>query len=175
MSTFAVSMRTPPFVGTLFRRRPLSPGQVRAVREAGQSGDSRQSPRGDTANAARGIARLSRVDDAGADRVADEAGDLVNPELLHEARPVRLRRLRRDAEELRHRTSRLPLRHELEHLALARGQRVDRDVVTAEGGLYDGARHAWRKIALAASHRVDRLHEIVRGLRLQHLAVRARL
>src|SRR5206468_11957319 len=66
----------------------------------------------------------SSLDQPAADGVADEAGDLVDPQLEHEATAVGLGGLHGDSQHLGDLLRRLALGHQLQNLTLARGERV---------------------------------------------------
>ena len=66
----------------------------------------------------------SSLDQPAADGVADEAGDLVDPQLEHEATAVGLGGLHGDSQHLGDLLRRPALGHQLQNLTLARGERV---------------------------------------------------
>src|SRR5262245_54784293 len=148
MSTLAVSIFTSSFCNcaswrAVFDRRPLVEGQIRSALYARTMGRGPSIPRRISSNRRRVKARRRigagplRVHDSISDRIAHQAGRLVEIQLLHETRPMRLDRLRGDAEELGHRARGLSLGDELQDLALAGRERVWRGVVLAERGGHD--------------------------------------
>src|SRR5207247_2803814 len=70
----------------------------------------------------------SGLDDAAADGVAHQSGRLVDAELRHDARPVRLGSLDADSEKGGDLLRGLPLRDQLQDLAFPRAERIGREV-----------------------------------------------
>src|SRR5262245_47923518 len=116
-----------------------------------------------------------RLDDPLADRVADEARRLVDPELAHQPGAMELRRLDADAQDLRDLLRRLALRDQLEDLLLARGQRLLGSAPPAQRGLDDRAGDPRAQVGVPAHDLVERAHEVGGALALEHVALDAGL
>src|SRR6266567_4828220 len=99
--------------------------------------------------------RRLELDEALPDGVADQARGVVNAELLHEIGSVRLGGLDSDTEEPGDLLRGLAFGHELQDLALARSEMVDRRGRSAQVGLDDGLSHAGTEIDRACLHVAD--------------------
>src|SRR5215510_15656407 len=101
--------------------RRYRPAPERAIREIPASCRGKSRTNGEA-----GVREKLSLDDAPADRVADEAGGVVDLELGHDPRAVGFGGLGADAEELGDLLGRLAFGDELKHLALAVGQGIAR-------------------------------------------------
>src|SRR5439155_1226012 len=81
---------------------------------------------------------------------------VMNLELVHEVGPMRLGGLDPDAEDVGDLLRGLAFGHELQDLALARGEMVDRRGRSAQVGIDDGLPHAGTEIDRACLHVADR-------------------
>src|SRR5439155_79738 len=113
------------------------------------------------------------LDQATPNRVTDEARRLVDLELLHDPGPVGLRGLHADPEELGDLLGRLAFGHQLQHLPLARGERVGRYVRLGQVGLDHGLRDARAQVDHPLLHLVDRPDQVGRRLGLHDVALDA--
>src|SRR5207245_3155728 len=102
--------------------------------------------------------------------VPDEAGRLVYPELPHDVGAVGLGRLDAHAEQLRDLARPLSLGDELQHLALARTQRVRRQGGPAPVGVHHAPREDRTQVNTARGHVPDGPNEILRLVGLQDAA-----
>src|SRR5215471_16312399 len=105
-----------------------------------------------------------------ADGVAYEGGRLMNVQLPHQVDAMRLDGFDAQAQVRCYLLRRLPLSDALDNLALARGQRVQRQSRAAQIGLHDCVRDSWTQIDRALESGMDGLHDIHRRLRLQDIA-----
>src|SRR6266566_3980088 len=116
-----------------------------------------------------------RLNHAATDRVADEPRRVVDLELPHDAGPVRLGRLGADAQSLSDLLGRLAFRDELKDLAFTLRQRIFRQRLASEVGVYDDARDCRGEIDLATADLLDRPHEMRGGLRLENISLEPRV
>src|SRR5204862_413336 len=115
--------------------------------------------------------RLDRRQHAAGERIFDEGRVVLQPELAHDVRAMRLRRTHTDREPARDARAAVALGHQLQHLALAAGERLVGVAGEALGlqqprlDVLGGERRA--EIPPALRHRADGARQLV-GLGLFH-------
>src|SRR3989442_2986970 len=103
----------------------------------------------------------SGSDQAFPDGVADQTGDVVDVQLLHDARAVKLSGFGGDREQRGDLLGRFAFGHELRDLALTRGQPAPVLRRGGPAGIHHGLRDARPHVETAARHLLDGLGEVL--------------
>src|SRR5437764_13885555 len=163
--------------GFRYRSTDLQPGELSS--EAAENDGVRLRKvrmvelEGDARSPARSAHPASGLYEAPPDGIAHQRRRLVDVELVHQPRPVRLGGLRADPQQSRYVLGRLPFADHLQHLAFARRERIECRLGLGKVRLDDRSRHLRAQIDSTAGDLSDGLDEIRRRLALENVPLHA--